>query len=363
MSKIRFINSIVISVVIALILSLPGISKITAREDLTISTVGAASNEAGAEEGPVLREATAGLPGGPDQIGQAEAEINGGAGNAPEQSSTPGSSPEQGAVPKQELAAGEQLTEKSTGAPPQEAVKNEPVQETVKSEPAPPPTKSETPPPAAPVSFSWGAAQTYRYRTEIVLTNSGAEVSQGVLVRLPLLENSSPYQNTTLTSINYEPLETTGRTSSFHLGDMQPGETKTLIVDYTITVRPVWLNSTNATVEKARQAYREYAGSGNCFVLAAGFVNRSRELGLTARVVNGIANPQRGIFAPGYIQNRHSWAEFYVEGPGWVPVDLTFQYFGQLPQASHIVENYADQSLKLNYFGGRVSAVWHTRIL
>ena len=67
---------------------------------------------------------------------------------------------------------------------------------------------------------------------------------------------------------------------------------------------------------------------------------------------------------------RHSWAEFYLEGIGWVPVDPTRdinskeqRYFGALPRTSHIVQNYLDQSLRVRYRGGKLSAGWEETLV
>jgi len=145
---------------------------------------------------------------------------------------------------------------------------------------------------------------------------------------------------------------------------MAPGETKTIVADFDIRVLPVSINSTNETVEKARQAYNQYAGSGNCRTLALGFIGKAREMGVEAREVVGFARPQRGAMTSGSLAGaRHSWAEFYVDGLGWVPVDLTFQYFGEFPNTSHIVESYGDQSITVNYSGGSLSASWSNLIL
>ncbi|MEW5784838.1 MAG: transglutaminase domain-containing protein [Bacillota bacterium] len=232
------------------------------------------------------------------------------------------------------------------------------------SQPPSPPSQPASPPPAAPVTYVWGGSHTFQFRAEVQVTNTGSDLAQGVVVHLPMLENSSPYQNTVLQSTNYAVVSTSGRVSSFNIGDLQPQETKVLTVDYTITVRPVSINSTNATVDKARQAYNQFAGSGNCLTLATGFVNKCRELGLTARVVNGFTRPQRAHMTAGSLQGyRHSWGEFFVDGLGWVPVDLTFQYFGNFPYASHIVETYSDQSIRVNYLGGTLSVNWQNRVL
>lgn len=221
--------------------------------------------------------------------------------------------------------------------------------------------------PAEPVAYVWGSPHVFSFRTEVRVANNGSEVAANVWVDLPLLENGSPYQTTTLTATNYEIAYATGRVAGFGIGDLQPGEIKTVIADYTVTVRPVLISSTNETVEKAMQAYSRYAGSGsgngNCRTLASGFVERCRELGVTARLVNGFARAQKGNMTPGSLEgSRHSWAEFYVEGLGWVPVDLTFQYFGTFPHASHVIETYADESVRVYHRGGSLNVVWRNSI-
>jgi transglutaminase-like putative cysteine protease len=217
---------------------------------------------------------------------------------------------------------------------------------------------------SAPVTYNWGASGNYTFRIEVKVTNNGSETSQNVMVSVPLLENSSPYQTTSLKSVNFDVVSTAGRVSTFNLGSIAPGETKTIIADFDINVRTVALNNSNETVDKARIAYDKHKGSGNCRVLAQAFINEARAMGLTAREVVGFARPQRGAMTSGSLQgSRHSWAEFYVDGLGWVPVDLTFQYFGTFPQTSHIVECYSDQSIKVNFSGGSLSASWSNSIL
>ena len=220
------------------------------------------------------------------------------------------------------------------------------------------------PKPTAPVTFSFGSTRTVRFRSEVEVTNNGSEVSRGVQVSIPMLENNSPYQKTSLTSTSYPVDSKSGRVSTFKIGNLEPGETKTIVCDYSISIRPVSINSTNDTVEKAREAYNKYAGSGNCHTLAVGFVNHCKSLGLKARVVTGFARPQRGNMTSGSLAGcRHSWAEFYVDGLGWVPVDLTFKYFGSFPHASHVVETYNDQSIRVRHSGGSIGAVWKNSIL
>ncbi len=244
-----------------------------------------------------------------------------------------------------------------------EAPENQPVPAPEPEAPLAQAPKEEAPAPAAPVTYVWRGAHQVTFSSQVHLTNTGSERAQNVWVDIPMLENSSPYQETRLQSTNYELAYMTGRVGSFGIGSIEPGETVVITTNYSITIRPVSIKSSNETVEKARQAYQQFAGSGNCFQLASGFVGRCREMGLNARLVNGFAR-SHGNIAPGSLEGwRHSWAEFHVDGLGWVPVDLTFKYFADFPYASHVVETYADQSVKVYYLGGKISVKWQNMIL
>lgn len=196
-------------------------------------------------------------------------------------------------------------------------------------------------------------------------TNTGSETSTGVNVAVPLLENNSPYQTTTMTGTSYPIDSKSGRIATFQLGDLEPGESKTITVDYSIKIRPISISSTNETVQKAKIAYDKYAGSGNCHTLAVGFVEHAKSLGLKARVVTGYKRKKGGDITAGSLSGaRHSWAEFHVDGLGWVPVDLTHLYFAKIPHASHVVETYtAKQYLRVGYSGGSVSTTWDNMIM
>ncbi len=268
----------------------------------------------------------------------------------------------------------EAVTETPVDSSPQiEAVTETPVDSSpqVEAPAAAPVVVEEAPEPAeqqvavsAPVTYNWGSSGNYTFRIEVKVTNNGSETSQNVMVSVPLLENSSPYQTTTLKSVNFDVVSTSGRVSTFNLGELAPGETKTIIADFNINVLTVVLNNSNETVEKARIAYDKHKGSGNCRDLALAFIKEAQSMGITAREVVGFARPQRGAMTSGSLQgSRHSWAEFYVDGLGWVPVDLTFQYFGTFPQTSHIVECYSDQSIKVNFTGGSLGASWSNSVL
>jgi hypothetical protein len=113
--------------------------------------------------------------------------------------------------------------------------------------------------------------------------------------------------------------------------------------------------------------------SGVCEEYASLFTALCRASGIPARVVNGYADPQGtgGIWniAPGESfplrGYRHSWSEFFLNGAGWLPADPAmninnngFKYFGSLPQASHLAQNYEDIPLNVRYSGGQLSVTW-----
>jgi transglutaminase-like putative cysteine protease len=63
------------------------------------------------------------------------------------------------------------------------------------------------------------------------------------------------------------------------------------------------------------------ARRGNCTDFHAIFIGYSRAVGIPARFAIGFPLPsERG---EGEIKGYHCWAEFYVEGVGWVPVDAS----------------------------------------
>ena len=114
-------------------------------------------------------------------------------------------------------------------------------------------------------------------------------------------------------------------------------------------------------------------GSGVCEDYAALFVALCRAEGIPARLVNGYTDPRgRGdVWNVAYGETfpltgfRHSWAEFYLEGLGWLPADPTldkrnreFMYFAALPQTSHLAQNYFDQPLRVRYRGGQLNVTW-----
>ncbi len=82
-------------------------------------------------------------------------------------------------------------------------------------------------------------------------------------------------------------------------------------------------------------------GSGNSRAFSALFVALARGAGLPARIQAGVlVVPSAG--REGHDALRHYWAEFYVSGIGWVPVDPTLEaglYADRIPEGQRL-ESY-----------------------
>lgn len=76
--------------------------------------------------------------------------------------------------------------------------------------------------------------------------------------------------------------------------------------------------------------------AGNCTDFHSLFIGEARSLNIPARFVMGLPLPEGK--AEGLIPGYHCWAEFYIEGRGWIPVDAS--------EASQHREKQED------YFGG-----------
>ncbi len=202
--------------------------------------------------------------------------------------------------------------------------------------------------------LTMGSSLSYRVRTSVIVTNKGSETADSIIITLPFYESGSSQQTVTLRETSHE---VDGNT--FYIGSLDSGSEVVVWAEFDIVVRTVSLERGGKEVDRAFEIYNRYKGSGNCRDLALQFINDCGKEGITAREVVGYARPQRGNMTVGDLKGcRHSWAEFYVEGIGWIPVDLTFGYFGDFPHHSHIIEGYGDRSIKVNYSGGDLSAVW-----
>ncbi|NMB36314.1 MAG: transglutaminase domain-containing protein [Firmicutes bacterium] len=117
--------------------------------------------------------------------------------------------------------------------------------------------------------------------------------------------------------------------------------------------------------------------AGVCEDYAALFVALCRAAGVPARQVNGYTDPEGcGLawkLAPAETLSlkgcRHSWAEFYLDGSGWLPADPTMNindtrltYFASLPGAGYLAQNYADQPLQVRFQGGKLAVSWEEEL-
>lgn len=63
------------------------------------------------------------------------------------------------------------------------------------------------------------------------------------------------------------------------------------------------------------------ARTGNCTDFHSLFIGEARALGIPARFIMGL--PITENVSEGSIAGYHCWAEFYIEGKGWIPVDAS----------------------------------------
>ena len=113
------------------------------------------------------------------------------------------------------------------------------------------------------------------------------------------------------------------------------------------------------------------ARAGVCEEFASLFVATCRASGIPARIVNGYASDARELAQddnPVDLQGRrHQWAEFYLDGKGWIPVDPTLtnsvnSVFGELPAGYYVAQNYGDSPIRGSYRGGQVGIGFEDKV-
>lgn len=103
---------------------------------------------------------------------------------------------------------------------------------------------------------------------------------------------------------------------------------------------------------------------GNCTDIHSLFIGMARSLGIPSRFIMGFPLPEEKTESA--IAGYHCWAEFYIDGQGWVPVDISEAikhpekkeyFFGRLDPhrvafttGRDIKVNSGDTSHTLNYF-------------
>lgn len=84
---------------------------------------------------------------------------------------------------------------------------------------------------------------------------------------------------------------------------------------------------------------------GVCVELTNLFISFSRSLGIPARFVSGIAYTDSELFD--FNWGGHGWAEVYIPGYGWMPVDPTYNQIGYV-DATHIELEKSSEGSKYN---------------
>jgi len=203
--------------------------------------------------------------------------------------------------------------------------------------------------------YNYQNSNTYTFKSQVIITNTSNERASSINVTIPLLENNSPYQTTTLITDYHSAI------AEFSL---EAGESKTIELLYAVKVNSFKVSGSNDVITLAQSIFNKHKGNGNCRTLAQAFIAECQANGIQAREVVGFARPTRGNMTTGDLKGcRHSWAEFYVDGLGWIPADLAFGYFMEFPHTSHIIEGYGDRSIGVKYNGGQLSAIWNNIVM
>ena len=79
-------------------------------------------------------------------------------------------------------------------------------------------------------------------------------------------------------------------------------------------------NNGNYTFGNGNSIYACDIGVGNCTDYHSYFISLSRTLGVPARFHMGFPIPNDGS---GIVGGYHCWADYYIDGKGWTPVDIS----------------------------------------
>lgn len=194
-----------------------------------------------------------------------------------------------------------------------------------------------------------GSAEGYSLKTMVIVTNKSDAPARNVTVSIPLLENDSPYSIATVKS----------GSQMTYIDEIPPRASHTVIIEYDVElIRPMVKDRRSDDYILAYWYFDKHKGSGNCRDLTRAYIADLHKAGFEAREVVGWARPKRGDMTAGDLRgSRHSWAEVKIKGR-WLPVDLTFGYFGEFPHTSHIVDGYEDRGVSIKHTGGRLTASW-----
>lgn len=110
------------------------------------------------------------------------------------------------------------------------------------------------------------------------------------------------------------------------------------------------------------------SGDGVCSEYASLFVALARASGIPARLVYGWANDV-GLKGSLEASRRHVWAEYYVQGRGWIEVDPTFasvlpmEKAGYFDPQAHLAQGWTQTAHSASYAGLGILSIFATHQL
>ena len=101
-------------------------------------------------------------------------------------------------------------------------------------------------------------------------------------------------------------------------------ETVSLVAEYVRSRCPYSIDTQPYPSDDYALYFLTQATEGYCVHFATAAAAMYRALGLPARMVTGVAfNAQAGTTVAVMGENAHAWAEVYIDGLGWLPVEVT----------------------------------------
>jgi hypothetical protein len=184
---------------------------------------------------------------------------------------------------------------------------------------------SATPQPASvqPLVFSWQNvhAGTYPFGYETTVTTSAQRPKITQKIAYPF---SSPTSVTQY--LQPQEITNTNREIRAKAHELATGKTDSVEVVFAISQwvhQYVSYNLTTATAQASEPSTWVYANQyGVCDEITSLFISLSREAGIPARFVSGIAYTNLEQFDDNW--GPHGWAEVWLPDVGWVPVDVTY---------------------------------------
>lgn len=185
-----------------------------------------------------------------------------------------------------------------------------------------------------PLIFRWNNVRAgnypFEYETTLLTTVQEPNITQKI---------AYPFQTPNELTEYLQPQEITNTDDAIRAktNELIRGKTDSLDVVFTLATwveANVEYNLTSVTSQASKQSTWVYDNRyGVCDELSNLFISMSREAGIPARFVSGIAYTNLDEFPDHW--GPHGWAEVWLPNIGWVPVDVTYGQIGFI-DATHI---------------------------